>query len=555
MQSFPSRLCAESFHVVWLFDLTISESIDLRFRLIPFHSVGFSNCSITKGIQLSNARFSGSLHLTKSKVDGEVDASSVRIDGELNLTRSRFLGCVSLEDGSITGQLRMDQARFEKGLNLDYATIGGSIVALAGNRDRLRRFEAKHPISMRGCKIEKNVRLEQALVWCGGVEVSAETAYSIDAKGANIAGSLDLVNSVIGGAIRIDEATVHGDVRFSRSTLFSANFSSRSGPRHGCRALLGRDVVVGGSLRLGPDCQFDGKVDLRGSTVDGDLDLRSSEFSAHATLRGETQPDALAVDLGFTRVHGITFLRNWEPMDENEFATPSRQFRVRGLLSLRMAHSDMISDRKDEWPPSLELNGFEYRDFSTNSQTGSVDRIAWLSRQPKIVAQPYTFLAEIYRRRGRHYDETQLLIERERQLQKLRRRTLVEAAGSRDHVRSLLSFLDWLGHVALGWVVGHGYRPFYAGLWAVGAVLLFSGVFEYAHAIGYISSAAERKDSCGEFSGLLYSSETFLPLLRLGYADCWVIARWVPIAKLIEALFGWVLAAFFVAGVSGVTRR
>ncbi len=70
----------------------------------------------------------------------------------------------------------------------------------------------------------------------------------------------------------------------------------------------------------------------------------------------------------------------------------------------------------------------------------------------------------------------------------------------------------------LGAVIGHGYRPWLAGIWAVGIVAAFALVVWHWSAM----FAPEKQSVTGSPQPIAYSADTLLPIVDLGQADSWM---------------------------------
>ena len=116
---------------------------------------------------------------------------------------------------------------------------------------------------------------------------------------------------------------------------------------------------------------------------------------------------------------------------------------------------------------------------------------------------------------------------------------------------------------ALGVIIGHGYRPWYALLWMVGRVLAATGVVVGNPGL-YVP--AEPPDtglpaapSAVDAAGI--AIDNVVPFMSTGMSAQWVLVTdrstlWVWLAALLSLkLAGWALALLAAASVTGVIRR
>ena len=140
---------------------------------------------------------------------------------------------------------------------------------------------------------------------------------------------------------------------------------------------------------------------------------------------------------------------------------------------------------------------------------------------------------------------------------------LRRAREAHGKIARVLSFI-------LKWTIGYGYYPQRA-IWALG-ILILAGwlIYARAYAVRVIvptdkeawtalrSSQPSLVGNYPAFSPFIYSLENSLPLVKLGQADKWQPEREhraLLYFLRLQILLGWLLATFFVAGVSGVVHK
>jgi hypothetical protein len=243
-------------------------------------------------------------------------------------------------------------------------------------------------------------------------------------------------------------------------------------------------------------------------------------------------------------------------------------------LDLRFARVGVLADEKTSWPPEhqLFLNGLVYSDFGDRSPTDAESRLRWVRSQRKthFRPQPYEQLAAVLRKHGLEADAAKVLFEKNRDQAKytqqpLRRRT-------------------W--NAFLNITVGYGYRPVRALLWSLLIVVLGAHMFQPAFDAGTLvdsvspagiatdltpGSLPTRRGS--SFCSLIYSVDTFVPLVDLGedrhwtpdpnrgrplFQVGWFEMRYGEVLRyylVLQRLFGWVFTTLLIAALSGLIRR
>jgi hypothetical protein len=128
------------------------------------------------------------------------------------------------------------------------------------------------------------------------------------------------------------------------------------------------------------------------------------------------------------------------------------------------------------------------------------------------------------------------------------------------------TFGDLIWYYCLGWLIRYGYRPWNALgasliLVGFGTVVFWRGfsskiimptdekAYE-AHKNGHLSESYPR------FNPLIYSLETFVPLVKLGIAQCWIPnPGFLRCYFCFHILFGWILTSLWIAAFAGLLKR
>jgi len=266
---------------------------------------------------------------------------------------------------------------------------------------------------------------------------------------------------------------------------------------------------------------------------------------------------------------------------------------VRGIteLDLRGANVGSISDDKPSWPEKikLHLDGFIYGSIPGNLRDASW-RLWWLDRQTEFAPQPYRQLAKVLRDLGDDEGAKEVL-------SGLEQKSRIEARR-----RVIWAPVRWLKHAdddLSNAIVGYGIYPGRA-IWLLGGLTALGWVvYRRANLAG--AMAPVDKDAyddfhahghppgnCPPFNPLIYALENSVPLVKLGQDDHWqpdstptlrtpdpvtgwwaklkriLLERWIPDRAISPTalrqlrwtmiIVGWLLATFFLAGLSGIIR-
>jgi len=261
------------------------------------------------------------------------------------------------------------------------------------------------------------------------------------------------------------------------------------------------------------------------------------------------------------------------------------------ILDLRNASVGAIEDEEASWPEkgNLFLDGFVYERISIGPADAGA-RLNWLDRQKEFTPQPYRQLAKVLRERANDEGAKQVLFELESRARAEDRRLLVHSP-----VRWLLNSTE---DTFSGVTVGYGIYPTWAIGYSVGLAGLGWILFRRAQRVG--AMAPTDKDAYAEFhdgktparrlpfNPLIYSVENCIPLVKLGQDERWQpdpnpqrsvppLARrkfWRVVDSVLDFIvrdwavtptalrwfrwimigLGWLLATFFVAGLTGIIK-
>jgi hypothetical protein len=237
------------------------------------------------------------------------------------------------------------------------------------------------------------------------------------------------------------------------------------------------------------------------------------------------------------------------------------------------------------------LDGFVYENIS-RGPTGAKERMDWLDRQGYFTPQPYRQLAKVLRERADDEGSRQVLLELEKRARAKDRELMVHSPGR--------WFLQCSEDILSNATVGYGIYPrrviwYLGGLAALGWIVHRRALRVGAMAPTDKDAYTEFHDSggkvparCQPFHPLIYSIENCIPLVKLGQDERWqpdpapkhceltvvggkarrvvdsvldfVVRDWAVTPAVLRWFrwimigLGWLLATFFVAGLTGIIK-
>lgn len=373
--------------------------------------------------------------------------------------------------------------------------------------------------------------------------------------------------------MRLDNAHVTGQLRLSGARLGTPGQNPYRGTPPGAPSLLEQAHWSGPEGSQEPrtwesvalwagGLVVDGSAFLRNMRATGGLRLIGARFASGLYLQGAVvtadgvpavhadhlQADAAELGAGFT-AHGTVRLRgahirgvlsfhgavlratgralHLSHMQADELILLPES--IEGEVNLGYSRFGVLFDRPESYPGHVRLEGLTYE--SLRGPATLADRLSWLRRDPGgYRPQPYEQLAAYCRRIGHEPDARRVLLARQR----ARRRTL------RPPGRLWGRLLDGL--------VGYGYRPWLAGLWA--ALLLATGTAIFTrwppHQIGL--------DESRHFNAFVYTLDLLVPVSVFEQRGAWEPAGWTQWLANGLIAAGWILATALIAGASRLLR-
>lgn len=488
-------------------------------------SVQFVDC-VLPGFSAAGVSVDYVLSLESSEVHGEVKLLRAKVEGNLDCARATFInhngvalsldraeiggnvllcngfrsvGQVALFGAKVEGQLNCSGAELvnERGiaLLLDGAEIGRGVLFC-------ELFSAMGAVQLFGAKIEGQFA-------CVGAKLMNERGNALALDRAEICGSMLLSEFSATGEVRLLGAKIEGVLAFSNATLVNE-----------CGDALSLDrAEIGGDVFLQPEFTARGGVRLLGAKIGGQLDCSGARLDNERGFAFRAR-DA---DIG----HALIF----------------KDVAVTGGVDLyRASTRSLIDDVGNEANPlgswngahPLVLEGFNYARFGDRCEWDSKLRRRWLKQTSEFQQGAWQHLADVYRAHGRDDEATRVAI----------------AMHNDRLARAPLSRPRKAGRWVLRLTVGHGYRPWLAGVWAFGFIVAFAVLITLSSG----SFIPEKEGVTGSPQPFIYASDAFLPIVDFGEADRWMPTDWVRWCEWAVIALGWTLSTMFVAGFTRIVR-
>jgi hypothetical protein len=590
----------------------IAGALDLSYVSVPF-PLRLRRCRLTDNVNLISTVIPA-LNLAGSRVQsiaadganvkggaflrhgfsarGEVRLLGARIGGNLDCSAATFENAAKhglVADGvSVRGDVFLNDGFSAEGeVRLPGARISGDLSCRGG----LFKNPGKSALNADRADVKGNVFLSDRFTAEGGVRiVGAQIGGALDCHGGTFKNpdkdALSMDGADVKGAVFLNHGlSAEGEVRLVHVRVGgSLECDSGAFKNPGRDALSADGANVEGDVFLRGGFSAEGEVRLPGVQIGGDLDCTGGAFK---------NPGRGALSLHNAKVDGATCLclglcaegsvglpgarfggdlefnggRFSEVVAENAAIRGTLFWRdvqaaERTTLNLTDASAGSLADDEKSWPAKGKLlpYGFVYGHISGDSPRDAKTRLRWLERQDPFTPQPYRQLAKVLREAGDDSGARKVLFDMERR----RRR----AEDRRWYARGW----DWV----LRWTIGYGFYPWRALGWLVLLTALGWGLFRHGYFSGamaptekeayhFFGDHGRAPDYYQRFTASIYSLENSLPFVNLGQKDHWTPdpnpqgSRWMPgflrWFRWGQVLLGWVLATFFVAGVTGVVRK
>ncbi|MGH3052574.1 MAG: hypothetical protein ACRDM8_06390 [Gaiellaceae bacterium] len=497
----------------------------------------------------------GKVTLLEAKIGGDLScegATLINKDGSALVASSAQIGgSVRVVDSSAAGEMDFTNARVGRWFSVRRATLSNK----GGNALNLYRTELNQVLL-----IQLNAIGAVSLAWariggrlgCGASTLVQDEGPALDLVEAEI-GDVYLYELDVTGNVTLDGAKIRRQLNLARSTI-----KNEAGD-----AVAAYDAEIGGYVTLS-ESSTTGRVSLFGAKIGGlrclkttiaanrvALTATAAEIRGHVIL---TELDATGqVELIETEIGGRFQCTGGSLSNEGGLALLLGAARIRGAFVLTdsrasggvnlhrttaAALEDDVGAGKDglgSWSgvEPLVLEGFTYDQFSDRVGNPLLRR-RWLRQTDGFQASAWQQLASVYRAHGRDTEAT-----------------LTAIAMHNDRLaRGGLGPLRRAGRWVLRLTVGHGYRPWLAGVWALGIILAFALVVS----LNSDRFVPEQQGESVSPQPIAYATDTFLPIVDLREADRWTPTDWMRWVVWTVILLGWALSTIFVAGFTRVVR-
>lgn len=496
----------------------IEDLFDLSYVTVSY-PLEFVDCKFEKAVTLRALRSDHHIEFDGSTFLADLDLSQIRVKRVLSLTKGTFQG-VLLQGAHIEGQLQAGDSIFNGAIQMSAITTSGSVM--------LRSANFKGDVDIHASSIGGNLSIQNTVI-----------PHLLTLNGTHVLGRVHL-----GGTFMDTSSKQVNKPSFFKIVDFT-------------KARIDHGLTIADSI-------IEDKLALEGIRIGGALTITGANFFNAKTIEiGHSHLESLnishsvlsSLDLTGTVIH-------------NELALESIRWMPNAKLTLLGAETKSINDKVDTWPDRLDLRGFVYAGTYALGTTGSDDFPernvgwfkSWLSKQTPYSPQPYKQLASVLNSAGHREKAEQILIE------------------NKEHewlfTRNFRS-PAWWSLTFQKCFIGYGYRSiFFPMMWAIGfsafgCILLFlsQNPFKDPQApppTSFLPLFLERQfsvrwssrinQSCAIF---VYSLDRFLPLVRLREHIRPPIqpSGWLSYWFHFQQLMGYVVTAFFVAGLSGLVER
>jgi hypothetical protein len=496
------------------------------------------------GLRLDGARFVEAIDLKEFALDKQLWLDNSLFEGEVDLSRLNAVSLVSFEGSTFEKDVILDEARIDGSINLQRAKVLGGLWMQSASIGR--------KLSIAGAEF-------------GAMEIiDSDIAKQLNAPAIKVNRTFAIDTSSVGGGMILRDAKLNHIV-------------FRGDDFQGQLDLTGTTVTGGvdfDSTRIGSDLllrngTFEGSGDLPFNliflNVGGNLSLSGSVFAD--VTEGKNKPariDAITVDMTGAMIEGYLELGS----QDRSKPTPPPIWSDRHRLVLQHARAGVLrhyarchplsphDDAQCSWPKEIDLDGFAYKIVASDIVQAGVDGdsatslIDWLARDSTYSPQPYSFLAGLLRESGYAKPARDLLY--------------ASQDRARDKAWNEGRYFRWFRLAMLDWTIGYGIGGgyFMSLFWVMGFVIAGWLVLLYTGAASEISppSRCQARTRLGRLlchhgDLMIYSLDRLLPLVDFQrYHDPEVkltgTARYYFV---LHASFGYVLGSFVVLGIAGIT--
>ncbi len=587
-------------------DLDCSNGI---FNNIEGNSINADSITVNGSVFFRNGfRSEGEISLVGGTIMGDLDLSDSQLtnDGNtLNAERVRINDTLILQQGTKSyGTLNIKRA------SIGYLYCGTGVEIIQKNSTAINATEIKINNSLifeADFKVIGEARFNDSTIGhnfnCADGVFSNKSGTALNIQCSRIRGNLFLWEGLkiegltllagskidgefdcngghfIGGvsnyAINADRITVRGNVSFNKNfqaeglvslngSVINGDLNCTGGSFNNIKqtALQMQQIKVKRSAFFNNGFRSNGEVDLLGAKISGDLICDKGNFfnSSGRALNavGSTIKGSARFMNGFNAKGAIHFQK---AEISGYFYWSNINYPTKILLNLKFANIGILKDEYASWPKkgNLYLDGLEYDSIEPFYHFDVKERLNWLRLQPYFSDQPYKQLANFCYKIGRDDFAKEILFEKNIEEFKLKDQTYL--------------YKIWNG--ILKYTIGYGYYPLRAIKWSCFCILIgyfvFWGCFrkdiiqptsfDKAYMPDY-NKGKRFSNNYPIFHPLIFSFETFIPLIELGQKKYWWIneKKRKPFGQIsfyysiCHKLVGWLLTTFFLMGLGGLIK-
>jgi len=560
---------------IQLHSARIVGQLDLSYVTVPFPLI-FRNSRFVENINLAHSRLltfdlSGSqvggitadglkgedVYLRKITAHGMIRFPEADLSGDLDCEAGTFknpggiaLGAdglkaarVILQNSIVDGEVDLPEASLSGDLDALGATFynpdGDALFAdfLRANSVYLRKSNAEGKLRLSGAYLAGNLE-------CDGATLKNPGKYALLLDGLT-ARNVFLRNGFSAhGEIHLNLANLSGDLDCHDASFKNPN-----------EVALSADLLRANNVYL-RDSNFEGQVRLVGANLGGNLECDGAALKnpiGYAlSADGLKASGNVIFRRGFS-AEGIVSLVLANVRGFLQWINMVTDHRDGVVLDLRHATVGPFADDEQSWPRqgNLKLDGFVYSSFGSafGGPQDAASRLRWLGLQGTgvFIPQPYEQLAKVLRENGDDAGATAVLI-------------------AMDNARRQYGNLSWWER---GWswilyeTIRYGYNTWQA-LWFIGGFVIFGAfLFFFGHRFeGITQIDKEDIEHSRPFNPLVYSLETFLPLVDLQQAKHWApksegskFGRCLRWYLWLHILMGWFFTSMLIAGITGLVQK
>jgi len=565
-------------------------------------------------VTLRNGKIGGNIECDKGQFINPngfaLDAACVKVEDSVILRDIQAQGEVCFSYGTIGMNLNCQKGQF---INSDKCALDAENLIIEGGVFLNNGFKAKGEVCLDGATIGKDLKCEKS-------QFINPELFALHACRLKV-GDRFLGNDLkVEGTVNLMGATIGSTLNFEGSQLINPDGY----------ALVADRLKVKDSVFLRYGFKAEGSVRILGATIGGSLECQNGQFiypEGYAILMGGLHvAKNLRLSNGFRAEGEICLddavigqnldcggnvdrgLNAAQLMSPNLIVFRGRRLRVGGdvcmcggfkaeglvnlamatitghffwtnisspletTLDIRFANIGVLCDDQLSWPKkgNLFLSGLVYNEIAEDAPRDVLARLDWLRRQGDEQFRPETYeqLATVFRKMGLNTNAKDVLIAKNddrAQLMKLR-------LSERLRYRLLRLF------------IGYGYCPWKVVWWALAIIILGSAFFGIGFRVNLMSRTEgleylpetsegyQLLDNHPRFNSLVYSIDTFVPLIDLHQSKYWLpnAKRGTDLFSIkgfgihtgelllcymwVHIIMGWMLTTLLVASLTGLIR-